>query len=129
MALVSAITNAVITTTTRNTKTLSPSLTTKTLTLLFIKTTHTQRAKTHTIHHHHHSRRLITTMSSSTDQKITAPYGSWASPITSDVVSGAAKGLGGTAVNDKGQLFWLESRPTESGYLLLILLAYYIGAS
>ncbi|PWA93891.1 hypothetical protein CTI12_AA065450 [Artemisia annua] len=119
MALVSAITNAVITTTTRK-PILSPSLTTKTLTLLFIKPTHTQRVKTHTIRHHH-SRRLITTMSSSsTDQKITAPYGSWASPITSDVVSGAAKGLGGSAVDDKGQLFWLESRPTESGRSVLV---------
>ncbi|PWA57693.1 hypothetical protein CTI12_AA407050 [Artemisia annua] len=59
-------------------------------------------------------------MSSSTDQKITAPYGSWASPITSDVVSGAAKGLGGSAVDDKGQLFWLESRPTESGRSVLV---------
>ncbi|GKB72802.1 hypothetical protein Tco_0934214 [Tanacetum coccineum] len=67
-------------------------------------------------------------MSMSSSQKITAPYGSWVSPITSDVVSGAAKRLGGSAVDDNGQLFWLESRPTESGYykLTLLYLYYYI---
>ncbi|PWA93888.1 protochlorophyllide oxidoreductase [Artemisia annua] len=48
--------------------------------------------------------------------QISAPYGSWASLITSDVVSGAAKGLGGTAVDSNRQLFWLESRPTEAGH-------------
>ncbi|KAK4390597.1 Dipeptidyl peptidase family member 6 [Sesamum angolense] len=46
--------------------------------------------------------------------KVTAPYGSWKSPITADVVSGSDKRLGGFAV-DSGRLFWLESRPTESG--------------
>ncbi|KAL4556091.1 hypothetical protein LXL04_026559 [Taraxacum kok-saghyz] len=54
------------------------------------------------------------------DQKITAPYGSWSSPITSDVVSGASKGLGGTAVDSHGRLFWLESRPKESGRLVIV---------
>lgn len=48
---------------------------------------------------------------------ITAPYGSWKSPITSDLVSGSDKRLGGTAVDSFGRLFWLESRPTESGYV------------
>lgn len=47
--------------------------------------------------------------------KITAPYGSWKSPITADVVTGASKRLGGTAVDGNGHLIWLESRPTESG--------------
>ncbi|KAI3792304.1 hypothetical protein L2E82_06179 [Cichorium intybus] len=37
-----------------------------------------------------------------------------------DVVSGAAKGLGGTAVDSHGRLFWLESRPTESGRLVIV---------
>lgn len=45
----------------------------------------------------------------------TSPYGSWKSPITADVVSGASKRLGGTAVDGRGRLIWLESRPTESG--------------
>ena len=56
---------------------------------------------------------------SSTRDKVTAPYGSWKSPITADVVSGAEKRLGGTAVDELGRLFWLESRPAESGYIWL----------
>ncbi|KAI3512083.1 hypothetical protein L1887_19263 [Cichorium endivia] len=112
MAL-SAVAAAVITTSRR--PILSPSLSsnfTTTLTLLFIRK-----------HPHNHSRKLITTMAASSatpEQKITAPYGSWSSPITSDVVSGAAKGLGGTAVDSHGRLFWLESRPTESGRLVIV---------
>ncbi|KAL0314809.1 UNVERIFIED_CONTAM: Dipeptidyl peptidase family member 6 [Sesamum angustifolium] len=51
--------------------------------------------------------------------KVTAPYGSWKSPITADVVSGSDKRLGGFAV-DSGRLFWLESRPTESGRNVLV---------
>lgn len=47
---------------------------------------------------------------------ITAPYGSWKSPITADFVTGASKRLGGTAVDGNGRLIWLESRPYESGY-------------
>ncbi|CAI8596584.1 unnamed protein product [Vicia faba] len=58
------------------------------------------------------------TMASDT---ITAPYGSWKSPITADVVSGASKSLGGTAVDGSGRLVWLESRPTESGRAVLVL--------
>ncbi|KAL9359643.1 hypothetical protein Peur_047766 [Populus x canadensis] len=52
--------------------------------------------------------------------KITAPYGSWKSPITADVVSGASKRLGGIAVDDHGHLFWVESRPSESGRAVLV---------
>ncbi|KAL2322645.1 hypothetical protein Fmac_027024 [Flemingia macrophylla] len=51
----------------------------------------------------------------------TAPYGSWKSPITADVVSGAAKRLGGTAVDARGRLIWLESRPAESGRGVLVV--------
>lgn len=51
----------------------------------------------------------------SLSERITAPYGSWKSPITTDVVSGASKRLGGTAVDGRGRLIWLESRPAESG--------------
>ncbi|GMI96757.1 hypothetical protein like AT5G36210 [Hibiscus trionum] len=60
------------------------------------------------------------TMASSQDNKITAPYGSWKSPITADVVSGSSKRLGGTAVDPQGHLFWLESRPSESGRVVLV---------
>ncbi|KAF3446696.1 hypothetical protein FNV43_RR11876 [Rhamnella rubrinervis] len=53
-------------------------------------------------------------------EKITAPYGSWKSPITADVVSGASKRLGGTAIDAHGRLIWLESRPSESGRAVLV---------
>ncbi|CAI9268118.1 unnamed protein product [Lactuca saligna] len=114
MAL-SAVAAAVTTTSRRPilSKSLSTTSLTTTLTLLFIRK-----------HSPHHSRKLITTMAASStltpEQKITAPYGSWSSPITSDVVSGASKGLGGTAVDSQGRLFWLESRPSESGRLVIV---------
>lgn len=111
----SAIT-AAVTTTSRY-----PILSSTTFTLHLIKR--------HRFHNHHHrSRNLITTMSSSASTtpklKTTAPYGSWPSPITSDVVSGASKGLGGIAVDSHGRLFWLESRPTESGYVNIYILIF-----
>ncbi|KAF5740709.1 hypothetical protein HS088_TW11G00786 [Tripterygium wilfordii] len=56
----------------------------------------------------------------SEQDKITAPYGSWKSPITADVVSGASKRLGGTSVDGHGRLIWLESRPNESGRSVLV---------
>ena len=55
------------------------------------------------------------TTATSDSDRVTAPYGSWKSPITADVVSGASKKLGGTAVDGRGRLIWLESRPTEGG--------------
>lgn len=62
-------------------------------------------------------RRCISMASTaSAEDKLTAPFGSWKSPITADVVSGAEKRLGGTAVDARGRLIFLESRPTESGY-------------
>ncbi|XP_068494908.1 dipeptidyl-peptidase 5-like [Phaseolus vulgaris] len=57
----------------------------------------------------------------SISEKMTAPYGSWKSPITTDVVSGAAKRLGGTAVDAHGRLVWLESRPADSGRGVLVV--------
>lgn len=52
--------------------------------------------------------------------KVTAPYGSWKSPITADVVSGASKQLSVIAVDCHGHLFWVESRPSESGRSVLV---------
>eukprot|EP00268_Persea_americana_P023706 TRINITY_DN2322_c0_g2_i3.p1 TRINITY_DN2322_c0_g2~~TRINITY_DN2322_c0_g2_i3.p1 ORF type:complete len:737 (+),score=131.99 TRINITY_DN2322_c0_g2_i3:286-2496(+) len=49
-----------------------------------------------------------------------APYGSWKSPITADVVSGAEKRLGGLAVDGAGRLCWVESRPAEAGRAVLV---------
>ncbi|MCL7046297.1 hypothetical protein MKW94_004375 [Papaver nudicaule] len=54
------------------------------------------------------------------DQKITAPYGSWKSPITAEVVTGAEKRLSGVAVDGHGRLLWVESRPNEAGREVLV---------
>ncbi|XP_071722289.1 dipeptidyl-peptidase 5-like [Rutidosis leptorrhynchoides] len=53
-------------------------------------------------------------------ERVTAPYGSWKSPITADVVSGASKRLDGISVDGDGRLLWLESRPSESGRSVLV---------
>ncbi|KAM0952538.1 putative bleomycin hydrolase [Dioscorea sansibarensis] len=53
-------------------------------------------------------------------EKITAPYGSWKSPITADVVSGAEKRLGGIAVDGDGRLVWIETRPDDGGRAVLV---------
>ncbi len=44
----------------------------------------------------------------------TLPYGAWRSPITSDLIVGEAIGLGDILV-DGGDIYWIESRPGESG--------------
>ncbi|XP_074580979.1 uncharacterized protein LOC141837492 [Curcuma longa] len=63
-----------------------------------------------------------TTTSSFPDaaEKVTAPYGSWKSPITADVVSSSCKELGGMAVAGDGRLVWIESRPDEGGRTVLV---------
>lgn len=45
-------------------------------------------------------------------QKTVAPYGSWDSPITSDVIVGTTISLKGVFLSDFGE-FWLEGRPQE----------------
>src|ERR671939_380114 len=46
--------------------------------------------------------------------KKTAPYGSWKSPITSDLIVSASVGL--TQVELDGEdVYWVEVRPTEGG--------------
>lgn len=44
----------------------------------------------------------------------TAPYGSWQSPITPELITKAAPGLDQPQW-DNGNLYWLESRPWENG--------------
>jgi dipeptidyl aminopeptidase/acylaminoacyl peptidase len=44
----------------------------------------------------------------------TAPYGTWTSPVTVELMTGAAIGLSALAV-DGSDLYWLESRPSEAG--------------
>ncbi|KAJ4817580.1 Dipeptidyl peptidase family member 6 [Rhynchospora pubera] len=56
----------------------------------------------------------------SSPEKKTAPYGSWKSPISADVVSGAEKRLGGIAIAGDGRLVWIESRPEERGRAVIV---------
>lgn len=44
----------------------------------------------------------------------TSPYGSWKSPITSDLIVAATIGLGQVAL-DGDTVYWSEARPTEGG--------------
>jgi dipeptidyl aminopeptidase/acylaminoacyl peptidase len=48
-----------------------------------------------------------------------SPYGSWKSPITSDLIVSASYGLGDLAV-DNQDLYWVESRPSEGGRYVII---------
>jgi dipeptidyl aminopeptidase/acylaminoacyl peptidase len=43
-----------------------------------------------------------------------APYGSWKSPITSDLIVSESIGLGQVAI-DGADVYWVEGRPTEGG--------------
>ena len=47
-------------------------------------------------------------------QKLCRPYGSWASPITSDLIVAKSIGLGGIQ-SDGRNLYWYEMRPEEGG--------------
>jgi dipeptidyl aminopeptidase/acylaminoacyl peptidase len=49
----------------------------------------------------------------------TAPYGSWKSPITSDLIVADSIGLGGTDIQD-GSIYWQELRPKEDGRLVVV---------
>ncbi|MBA3534762.1 MAG: PD40 domain-containing protein, partial [Ardenticatenales bacterium] len=48
-----------------------------------------------------------------------APYGSWRSPITPDLIASESIGLGSIKV-DGADLYWLESRPSEAGRLAIV---------
>ncbi len=51
--------------------------------------------------------------------KRTAPYGSWKSPITSDLIVAGTIGLGETAI-DGDDIYWIESRPSEAGRSVIV---------
>jgi dipeptidyl aminopeptidase/acylaminoacyl peptidase len=51
----------------------------------------------------------------------TAPYGSWASPITSDLIVAATIGLGEILL-DGDAVYWLETRPQEGGRTVVMRL-------
>ena len=48
-------------------------------------------------------------------------FGSWKSPITSDLIVSQTIGLGDVAI-DKSSIYWLESRPMEKGRKVLVKL-------
>jgi len=49
----------------------------------------------------------------------TQPYGSWKSPVTSDLIVAATIGLAQVLV-DGDDLYWIESRPTEKGRNIVV---------
>ena len=49
----------------------------------------------------------------------TAPYGSWSSPITSDLIVASTIGLSGILL-DGSDVYWLESRPQENGRSVIV---------
>ena len=50
---------------------------------------------------------------------VTAPYGSWKSPITTGLIVSGAVGLGQIAV-DGDDVYWVEMRPSEGGRMVIV---------
>jgi len=50
----------------------------------------------------------------------TALFGAWESPITSKSLTEAVVGLGETRFDSNGDLYWVESRPTEGGRSVIV---------
>lgn len=48
-----------------------------------------------------------------------APYGSWKSPITADVIVSETSRFGGLAL-DGEDIYWVESRPAEAGRYIIV---------
>ncbi len=49
----------------------------------------------------------------------TAPYGSWQSPITTDLIVSGSIGLGQVALDDE-DIYWVEMRPAEGGRMVVV---------
>src|SRR6266576_862064 len=49
----------------------------------------------------------------------TAPYGSWKSPITSDLIVKESIGLGQVKM-DGDDIYWIEMRPSEGGRQVIV---------
>ena len=50
---------------------------------------------------------------------VTAPYGSWKSPITTGLIVSGAVGLGQIAL-DGDDVYWVEMRPSEGGRMVIV---------
>src|SRR5499427_10576727 len=57
--------------------------------------------------------------SSSSSSTKTAPYGSWKSPITSDLIVAQSISLGEVQL-DGENLYWVEGRPQEQGRFVVV---------
>ena len=53
-------------------------------------------------------------------QKKIAPYGSWRSPITSDLIVAQAVCAGRGAASTAARVYWLEGRPQEQGRFVVV---------
>jgi dipeptidyl aminopeptidase/acylaminoacyl peptidase len=51
--------------------------------------------------------------------KTNAPYGSWKSPITSELIVAQSISLNDVRI-DRGQIYWLEGRPQEQGRYVVV---------
>ncbi|SUZ48458.1 uncharacterized protein METZ01_LOCUS1312 [marine metagenome] len=49
----------------------------------------------------------------------TAPYGSWQSPITTDLMVSESIGLGQVSLDDE-DIYWVEMRPAEGGRMVVV---------
>jgi dipeptidyl aminopeptidase/acylaminoacyl peptidase len=49
----------------------------------------------------------------------TAPYGTWHSPITTDLITGRRVGLSAPHI-DGGDVYWIENRPEEAGRSVIV---------
>ncbi|EFJ36425.1 hypothetical protein SELMODRAFT_78836 [Selaginella moellendorffii] len=59
-------------------------------------------------------------MADDSKKKTQAPFGSWKSPFTAELVSGASLRLGGFATDANGNLLCVEGRPAEAGRCVLV---------
>jgi dipeptidyl aminopeptidase/acylaminoacyl peptidase len=53
------------------------------------------------------------------ETRIAAPFGSWESPISASMIADTTISLGGIFV-DGDDIYWLESRPSEAGRVVLV---------
>ena len=61
---------------------------------------------------------MVKVMTAAIEKKLRT-YGSWTSPITSDLIVSGSIDLGSIQVTDE-KVFWLEGRPTEDGRYVLV---------
>jgi dipeptidyl aminopeptidase/acylaminoacyl peptidase len=61
----------------------------------------------------------VTKEKSEMSKRRIAPYGSWESPITSDLIVAGSVGLGQPLI-DSNDLYWIEMRPSEGGRSVIV---------